>query len=222
MTAATSAAPPCPRRDEGRGHRTLPPIRAAAAAVCGHQAGADDVGPFQRTPQTRRGGGLTAGRAGPMPGHRSPAAAEGSLLGRRRQPRSPNPSLTLLTSEKVTTNVNTVSTPVSPPVYDGDRTAALEVIPSSAGRPPRHLDIYGQLCWEFGADPRSSDFGTLPPHHRANAFPTRPTRSSRPTRTSTRPGPGASGARPRTPSPRSRSFGLRPRTPCPGGAARRS
>src|SRR5512132_150618 len=71
-----------------------------------------------------------------MPGHRPPAAAEGSPLPRRRQPRSPNPSLTLLTSEKVTTNVNTVSTPV----YDGDRTAALEVIPSSARRPPRHLD----------------------------------------------------------------------------------
>jgi hypothetical protein len=81
----------------------------------------------------------------------------------------------------VTTNVNIMSTPVSTPVYDSDRTAVLEVISSSTRRPPRHLDIYGQLCWEFGADPRSSDFGSLPPHHRANAFPTRPTRSSRPT-----------------------------------------
>ena len=115
-----------------------------------------------------------------MPGHRPPAAAEGSPLPRRRQPRWPNPSLTLLTSEKVTTNVNTVSTPVSPPVYDSERTAALEVIPSSP-RPPQHLDIYAQLCREFGADPRSSNFGTLPPHHRANAFPTRATRSFRPT-----------------------------------------
>jgi hypothetical protein len=73
--------------------------------------------------------------------------------------------------------VNTVSTPV----YDSVRAAALEGIPSPAGRPPHHLDIYGQLCREFGDDPRSSDFGSLPPHHRANAYSTHPSRSSRPT-----------------------------------------
>ena len=155
---------------------------------------------------------LTVGRAGPIPGHRSPGAAEGS----------PATAITIaepepyaMTSEKVMTNVNTVSTPV----YDSDRTAALEVIPSSAGHPPRHLDIYGQLCWEFGADPRSSDFGSLPPHHRANAFPHPSDPIVSANRTSTRPGPGASAlarARPR-PGPGARP---RPRTPCPGGTGR--
>ena len=83
-----------------------------------------------------------------------------------------------LTSEKVMTNVYTVSTPV----YDSVRAAAFEGIPSSASQPPHHLYIYGQLCWEFGADPRSSDFGILPPHRRANATSARPTRPARPSR----------------------------------------
>ena len=82
-----------------------------------------------------------------------------------------------MTSERVMTIEYTVSTPV----YDSVRAVALEGIPSSVGRPPHHFEIYGQLCSEFGADPRSSDFGILPPHRRANALSTRPTRPARPT-----------------------------------------
>ena len=82
-----------------------------------------------------------------------------------------------MTSEKVMTNVNTVSTPV----YDSVRTSAFDGIPSSASRPPHHFYIYGQLCWEFGADPRSSDFGIPPPHRRATAFSSRPARPAWPT-----------------------------------------
>lgn len=74
------------------------------------------------------------------------------------------------------TNVNTMSTPV----YDSIRAAAIEGIPSSASPLPHHLYIYGQLCREFGADPRSSDFGSLPPHRRAHASATRQFRPTEP------------------------------------------
>ncbi len=112
-----------------------------------------------------------------MPRHRPPGAAEGSPASHPETASTiagPGPSL--ITPERVITNVNTASTPV----YDSVRAAAVEDIPSSVGRPPHHHDIYGQLCREFGNDPRSSDFGSLPPHHRANASSTRPRRSSRP------------------------------------------
>jgi hypothetical protein len=46
---------------------------------------------------------------------------------------------------------------MSTPVYDSVRVAAAEGIPATTGYPPHHPDIYGQLCAEFGLDPRGGD-----------------------------------------------------------------
>jgi hypothetical protein len=46
---------------------------------------------------------------------------------------------------------------MSTPVYDSVRVAAAEGIPATTGYPPHHPDIYGQLCSEFGLDPRGGD-----------------------------------------------------------------
>jgi hypothetical protein len=60
------------------------------------------------------------------------------------------------------------------PVYDSVRAAAVEGIPFATGYPPRHPDIYRQLCTEIGHDPRCSaytdiagDSAVLLPGHRA-------------------------------------------------------
>jgi hypothetical protein len=44
------------------------------------------------------------------------------------------------------------------PVYDSVRAAAVEGIPFATGYPPRHPDIYRQLCTEIGHDPRCSAY----------------------------------------------------------------
>ena len=46
---------------------------------------------------------------------------------------------------------------MSTPVYESVRVAALEGIPAATGYPPHHPDIYGQLCSEFGHDPRTGE-----------------------------------------------------------------
>ena len=46
---------------------------------------------------------------------------------------------------------------MSTPVYESVRVAALEGIPTATGYPPHHPDIYGQLCSEFGHDPRTGE-----------------------------------------------------------------
>jgi hypothetical protein len=44
------------------------------------------------------------------------------------------------------------------PVYDSVQAAAVEGIPYATGYPPRHPDIYRQLCTEIGHDPRCSAY----------------------------------------------------------------
>jgi hypothetical protein len=46
---------------------------------------------------------------------------------------------------------------MSTPVYESVRVAAAEGIPAVTGYPPNHPDIYGQLCSEFGHDPRTGE-----------------------------------------------------------------
>ena len=46
---------------------------------------------------------------------------------------------------------------MSTPVYESVRVAAIEGIPTATGYPPNHPEIYGQLCSEFGHDPRTSE-----------------------------------------------------------------
>ena len=75
---------------------------------------------------------------------------------------------------------------MSTPVYESVRVAALEGIPAAAGYPPNHPDIYGQLCSEFGHDPRTGErlasgpalkfhtSGTNGPSHAAHEASVRP------------------------------------------------
>jgi len=46
----------------------------------------------------------------------------------------------------------------STPVYDSVRTAAVEGIPFATSYPPRHPDIYRQLCTEIGHNPCNSAY----------------------------------------------------------------
>jgi len=41
---------------------------------------------------------------------------------------------------------------VSTPIYDSVHATPLEGIPTIASQPPRHPDIYRQLCAEYGSD----------------------------------------------------------------------
>jgi hypothetical protein len=56
------------------------------------------------------------------------------------------------------------------PVYDSVRAAAVEGIPFATGYPPRHPDIYRQLCTEIGHDPRCSAYTDIAGDTRAPAW----------------------------------------------------
>jgi hypothetical protein len=56
------------------------------------------------------------------------------------------------------------------PVYDSVRAAAVEGIPFATGYPPRHPDIYRQLCTEIGHDPRCSAYTDTAGDSRAPAW----------------------------------------------------
>jgi hypothetical protein len=55
------------------------------------------------------------------------------------------------------------------PVYDSVRAAAVDGIPFATGYPPRHPDIYRQLCTEIGHDPRCSAYTDIAGDTRAPA-----------------------------------------------------
>lgn len=63
------------------------------------------------------------------------------------------------------THVNYASTPV----YDSLRAAVLYGQQRHAGGPPRHPDIYRQLCWEFGHELMNASTGNRPHPHRADS-----------------------------------------------------
>jgi hypothetical protein len=66
------------------------------------------------------------------------------------------------------------------PVYDSVRAAAVDGIPFATGYPPRHPDIYRQLCTEIGHDPRCSAYTDIAGDTRAPAWTPGAARDQRP------------------------------------------